>query len=172
MTRGISILMFGVVLLLGGLAASWAQDVAAPWINEGEAQMGSMLTFTSEGGDYRVLTSGPARPAIEATGCTIVTATERKLRVLGGKDVNPKDHLGVSRVLGFEAPAGRTSVTCSDRVVRASTHGRFQVVSADGPVSIAILAAYGLGVLLLVVGGLLLVRAYRRADRSPAGVGS
>src|SRR4051794_3220761 len=112
--------MLGVVLLLAGLAARWAQDVVAPWVNAGEAQMGSTLSFTSGGGDYRVITSGATRPAIEQSACTITTSREQRLRVLGGKDVNANQRLGVSRVLGFEAPAGRTRITCADRFVRAS----------------------------------------------------
>jgi hypothetical protein len=152
--------MLGVVLLLAGLAASWAQDVAAPWINEGEAQMGSTVRFASEGGDYRVITSGPTRPAIGATACTIVTSRERELRVLGGKDVNENQRLGVSRVLGFEVPSGRTSVTCANRSSKSSTLGRFQVVSADGPTSVAVLVAFVLGTLLVVGALALLVRAY------------
>jgi hypothetical protein len=158
MSGGVRTLMAGIVLLLAGLAASWAQDVAAPWINAGEAQLGSTLTFTSGGGDYRVITSGPTRPALESTACTVVTSHERELRVLGGQDVNPNQRLGVSRVLGFEAPAGTTRLTCADRFLRASRHGRFQVVSADGPVSIAVVIAFILGGLLLVAGLLLIAR--------------
>lgn len=155
--------MLGIVLLLGGLAASWAQDVAAPWINEGEARMGSTVRFASDGGEYRVVSSGATRPAIAATGCTVFTSRERELRVLGGKDVNESERLGVSRVLGFEAPAGTTRVTCADRMSRYSTLGRFQVVAADGPVSVAVLVMFGLGTLLVVVSVLLFVHGYVRA---------
>lgn len=154
--------MLGIVLLLAGLALSWAQDVAAPWVNAGEAQMNSELTFESAGGDYRVITSGPTRPSIEQTACTVTTSNEQELRVLGGKDVNPVSRLGVSRVLGFEAPAGRTRIECADRTIRASTRGRYQVVSADGPLSIAVLAAFGAGGALLLLGALLLILSYRR----------
>jgi hypothetical protein len=156
-------LLLGIVLLLAGLAASWAQDVAAPWVNAGEAEMGRPLSFRSGGGDYRVITSGPARPALEQTLCTVDPEDGRPFDVLGGKDVNPADRLGVSRVLGFDAPAGDVRLTCRDRFVSQSRHGRFQVVSADGPISIAVLALFGLGVALLVIGGLRTWLAFRRA---------
>jgi hypothetical protein len=155
--------MLGIVLLLAGLAARWAQDVAAPWINEGEARMGSTVRFASEGGDYRVVTSGPTRPAIAETACTIVTSRERELQVSGGKDVDEVERMGVSRVLGFEAPSGRTSVTCLDAASSGSSHGRFQVVPAGGLVSLAVAVVFGLGTLLVVVGVALLVRAYMQA---------
>ena len=158
--------MLGIVLLLLGLALTWGQDVAAPWVNQGEAQMGSTVSFTAGGGDYRVVTSGASRPSIDQTGCTIVTSRERKLRVLGGKDVNASERLGVSRVLGFEAPLGRTRVTCANRFSGSSTLGRFQVVSADGPVSVAVIGAFVLGALLVVAGILLIVRASRGTVRA------
>lgn len=152
--------MLGIVLLLAGLAASWAQDVAAPWLNEGEADLGGEVAFTSGGGRYRVISSGPERPALEQIGCTITSADERQQRVLGGEDVNPTERLGVSRVLGFDAPAGRTTVTCANRIVRSSTgRGRFQVVPADGPVSIAVIVLFVVGGVLVGVSLLLIVRA-------------
>ena len=122
MTRAIPIFLLGFAIVLAGLAASWAQDVVAPWVNEAEAQMGSRVTLTSDGGKYRVITSGPSRPAIEQTGCTI-----------------------------------RTS--------RGSMLGRYQVVAADGLVSIGVILAFGLGTLLMVIGVLLVVLARRRATR-------
>jgi hypothetical protein len=164
-------LLLGIVLLLAGLAASWAQDVAAPWINAGEAQMGSAVTFRSDGGRYRVISSGPARPGLEQTKCTLDPEDGGPFDVLGGVDVNAIDHFGVSRVLGFEAPAGDVELTCRDRFVAASTHGRFQVVAADGPVSIAVYGLYGAGVLLLLIGGLRLWLAFRAA-RAAAGTAS
>jgi hypothetical protein len=163
---GVRLLLLGIVLLLAGLAASWAQDVAAPWINSGEAQMGSTVTFASGGGKYRVITSGPTRPMIGQTTCTVTTAREREFGVLGGKDVNPSERLGVSRVLAFEVPEGTTRVRCADRFLRDSTHGRFQIVAGDGPVSIAVLVAFALGTVLLIAGILLLLRTYERSHDS------
>lgn len=160
--RAVSVLMLGIVLLLAGLAASWAQDVVAPWVNAGEAQIGG--TVTVEGGrDYRVVTSGPLRPRIEQVECTITPAEGRPFSVLGGQGVNADDRLGVSRVVGFEAPPGAVDVMCADRISEDRAAGRFQVVAADGPVSIAVLVAFGLGTLLLVAGLLGLFVAYRRA---------
>jgi hypothetical protein len=161
-------LLLGIVLFLAGLAASWGQDVLAPWVNVGEAQMGSALTFRSDGGDYRVITSGPTRPQLEQTVCRVEPEDGRPFDVLGGKDVNPVERFGVSRVLGFEVPAGDVRLTCRDRFLSQSTHGRYQVVAADGPVSIAVLIFFGLGLVLILAGGIRIWLALRDRGTAPA----
>ncbi len=161
--RAFSLISLGVTLFLFALAANWAQDVAAPWINAGEAQMGSTLTFDADGGEYRVVTSGPSRPRYDATGCTIVAPGGASRRVLGGEgSVNPNDRFGVSRVLEFDTQSGRTQVTCADRYLRQSTRGRFQIVAADGFVSKAVLVGFILAGISLLIGVLLLWRARAR----------
>ena len=80
----------------------------------------------------------------------------------GSGGVNARDALGVARVLEFLTTPGPTGLTCNDRYIKTSTHGRFQVVAADGPVSKAILGAFTLGGLSLVGGGLMLFLIYRR----------
>lgn len=158
--------MLGVVLFIAGFVGNWAQDTAAPWINLGEAQLGSTIRFDAGARTYRVVTSGPTRPELEATVCTIEFANGRRERELGGSGgVNARDALGVARVLEFEAAPGATRLTCNDRYITASTRGRFQVVAADGPVSKAILGAFVLGGLSLAGGGLLLFLAYRREQK-------
>jgi hypothetical protein len=159
----IRLLMLGIVSLLLGLALSWAQDVAAPWINEGEAATGGTVSFDSDGGRYRVVSSGPTRPAYTSIGCDVVDSSGDSQRVLGGEDANAKDRLGVSRVLEFTLDAGPATVRCADRYLPDSTHGRFQVVDANGPVSIAVWCLLGFGVALLVCGGVGLLLALRRA---------
>jgi hypothetical protein len=155
--------MLGVVLFIAGFVGNWAQDSAAPFVNLGEARLGSTIRFDADDRTYRVVTSGPTRPALEATVCTIEFADGRKERELGGSGgVNPRDVWGVSRVLEFEATSGATRLTCNDRYITSSTRGRFQVVAADGPISKAILGAFVLGGLSLAGGGLLLLLAYRR----------
>jgi hypothetical protein len=167
LTRPVSLVVLGVTLFIAGFVGNWLQDAAAPWINLGEARMGSTVTFTADRGKYRVITSGPTRPKIEQVGCTIVPATGSSRRALGGTGgVNQRDALGVSRVLEFRTPPGETRLTCSDRILTASTHGRFQVVAADGLVSRAVLAAFVLGGLSLLAGVAWLALLYRR--RAPA----
>jgi hypothetical protein len=162
-TRPLSLVALGVTLFIAGFAGSWAQDVAAPWINLGEAQMRSTVVFDAGDGEYRVVSSGPSRPELEQTACDIEFADGTTDRALGGSGgVNAAVRLGVSRVLEFDAKPGRTRLTCADRILRASTFGRFQVVAADGPVSKAIIAAFVLGGVSLLAGGLWLFLLYRR----------
>jgi hypothetical protein len=156
-------LMLGIVLFVLALVASWGQDVLAPWVNAGEADLRSTVTLESDGGDYRVITSGPTRPRLEDVACDVVGPNGETQRILGGKDVNANERFGVSRVLGFDAPEGTVEVTCADRLSESSTHGRFQVVDADGPVSLAILGLFVVGPALIVLGGLGLFLAHRRS---------
>jgi len=162
----ISLVMLGIVLFIAGFVGNWAQDSAAPWINLGEAQIGSTVSFDADARKYRVVTSGPTRPALEHTVCAIQFADGHSKRELGGSGaVNARDALGVARVIEFKATAGATRLTCNDRFIKTSTHGRFQVVAADGPVSKAILGAFVLGGLSLAGGALMLFLAYRREHR-------
>jgi hypothetical protein len=171
-TRPISLVMLGVTLFIAGLVGSWAQDVAAPWINLGEAQMGSTISFDAHAGKYRVISSGATRPALAQTGCTIELPDGTAKRALGGSGgVNARETLGVSRVLQFRARSGATRLTCADRILSDATHGRFQVVAADGPVSKAIIAAFVLGAVSILAGGLWLVLLFRRPE-GPAGPSS
>jgi hypothetical protein len=159
----ISMVMLGIVLFIAGFVGSWGQDSAAPWINLGEARIGSTLTFGAGAGKYRVVTSGPARPALESTVCAIELADGRSKRELGGSGgVNARNALGVARVLEFKTTPGPTRLTCNDRYIETSTYGRFQVVAADGPVSKAILGAFIIGGLSLAGGALMLFLIYRR----------
>ncbi len=167
--RPISLVTLGVVLFIFGFVGQWVQDATAPWINAGEARMGSTISFDADGGKYRVISSGATRPALEQTGCTIDPDDGPSKRELGGGGgVNAREALGVSRVLEFKTPAGRTHLTCADRIIRSATRGRFQVVAADGLVSKFILAAFVLGGLSLAAGTLWLVLLYSRVRKSPS----
>ncbi len=78
----------------------------------------------------------------------------------------------MSRVLEFNATSGTTQVTCADRIVRGASHGRYQVVAADGPVSKAIIVGFVLGVLSLLAGGIwLVVQAHRPGAAGPPALG-
>ena len=50
-----SLVSLGVVVFVGALVASWAQDAIAPWRNVGEAETGSPITFHAADTTYRVL---------------------------------------------------------------------------------------------------------------------
>lgn len=170
--RAFSLIAFGVTLFLGALGGQYAQDAVAPWWNLAETRMRSPLTFVADGGRYRVITSGVSRPALERVGCTIRTADGGSLRRLGGSGaVNPREALGVSRVLEFRAPKGRTAMVCADRISRTSTFGRYQVVAADSLLSKAIVVSLVLGVVCFLTGGLLVWRAHGRAAGDDDGPG-
>lgn len=156
-------LLLGVVLLVAGLGLSWAQDVAAPWINVAEAQMGTPLGFSGDGGRYRVITSGPLRPALESTSCRVEPEDARAFTVLGGEDVNAATHFGVTRALSFAVGRGDVRLTCGDRRLPSSRSGRYQVVAADGPANRVIEVLLVLAVALVVVGAVRLLLALRRA---------
>lgn len=165
--RSISLLTLGIVLFVLGFVGNWAQDSAAPFVNLGEGPLGSTVTFDADAREYRVVTSGPLRPRVEQTVCEIELADETTQRKLGGSGgVNPRDAMGVARVLEFDARPGTTRVTCNDRFVESSTHGRFQVVASDGLVSKVILGAFLLGGAAFVAGALGLFLLYRREQRS------
>jgi len=167
--KAISLVMLGIVLFLAGCAVNWVQDAVAPWVNLGEAQMGSPLRFEAGDGRYRVISSGPSRPPIDRTVCTARFADGSTKRMLGGSGaVNAREALGVSRVLEFRAQPGSMWLLCEHRILRDSRWGRFQVVSASGPVSKAVLAMFALSGLSLLSGGLWLTLQVRRARRAAA----
>ncbi|MGV3758323.1 MAG: hypothetical protein ACO1PW_02115 [Actinomycetota bacterium] len=138
-TGPLRLVLLGVVLIVLGLVVRWAQDVAAPYVNLGEADMAEVVTFESTGGTYRVVSSGPSRPVIHQTVCEIETADGRRERDVGHDGMEGgQDRFGVTRVLAFDAVKGTTSVRCGrQRPDGGAGLGRFQVVDAGGPVSIA-----------------------------------
>lgn len=147
----VSAIMLVVVVFLFFLFAWWLQDVAAPYLNEGEADITQTVTFDAEGGSYRVITSGPTRPAAINTACLVTGSDGNEQRILAGDgSVTPQDRFGVSRVIEFEVPAGPTSVTCFDLKIETADGGRFQVVEAGGLQQIGLIAG-GLIALLAVV---------------------
>ncbi len=147
----ISAVMLGFVLVLFYLGARWAQDVAAPWINEGEADITQTVTLQAEASRYRVVTSGPNRPEAIRTACDIVFADGTSRReVAGDGSIVPVEHFGVSRVIEFDAVAGELSVTCEDALSPSSQLGRFQVVEAGGLKQIGAIALGLVAILALL----------------------
>ena len=69
-----SLVSLGIVVFLAALSASWAQDAIAPWVNVGEAETGSPITFHAAETTYRVLASGPNHPEVGRIGCDITLA--------------------------------------------------------------------------------------------------
>lgn len=161
-----SLVSLGVVVFLGALVASWAQDAIAPWRNVGEAETGSPITFHAADTTYRVLASGPNHPKVDRIGCDIILSDGTTQRILGGEgSVAPNDRFGVSRVIEFEAPAGApTTVRCEDRLSPRSTAGRMQVVDASGAMSSVALVGGLLGTALVLVGIGMPMLAARRAS--------
>lgn len=167
-TRGqgpVRLLLLGIVLLIVGFGLRWAQDVAAPYVNVGEADLARTVTFEAEASTYRVVTSGPSRPAIHTTVCEIRRPDGQTTRFTGADGIDGgHERLTVTRVGRFEAVAGTTEVTCGRFAPdRGDGLGRFQVVAADGPVSLAVTALFaagGAGLAVAIGWGLL---AFRRA---------
>lgn len=150
----VSLIMLGVVLLLLGGAIGWAEDAAAPYWNEGEADLPETVEFEASAGTYVVITSGPSRPLLEQTGCTITTADGKTVTDRGSEGVEGgRTRVGVTRVLEFEAVDGPTTVTCGYSFNPEGGNGRFQVVAADTPVHLASLGLL-LGGLALLIGGI------------------
>lgn len=149
----VSLLLLGVVLLLLGGGIRWAQDVAAPWVNLGEADLPGPIEFEAEDATYRIITSGPTRPSIDQTTCTITKAdgSEVRERATEGAD-GGQERFGVTRVMEFDAVAGPTSVTCSYSFSSTGAgSGRMQIVRADGPITLASTVLLVTGVAALVV---------------------
>ena len=172
----ISVVMLAIVLLVLGGVIGWAEDVAAPYVNEGEAAMPGPVEFTATEGTYVVITSGPLRPALEQTRCTITTADGRETTDRGSDGVEGgRTRFGVTRVLEFEAVEGPTSVRCSYTFDSSgegdSVNGRLQVVRADTPVHLASLGLLIAGIVLLVAGIGWLVALFVRHRDQPAASG-
>lgn len=159
----VRLLLLGIVLLVAGIGLRWAQDVAAPYVNVGEADLARTVTFEAEAGTYRVVTSGPSRPAIHTTVCEIRRSDGQTSRFTGADGIDGgHERLSVTRVGRFETVAGTTEVTCGRLAPdRGDGLGRFQVVAADGPVSLAVTALFVAGGASLAVAigwGLLALR--------------
>lgn len=145
----LSLVALGIVLFLAAIAGWWGQDALGTLANEGGADMGEVVTFRSTGGTYRVLSSGPLRPAPSATYCDITRADGSTKTEVGGQGLQTA-HLGVDRLFTFSAPSGTTEVTCSIRGT-GSGSGRFQVLATDGlitkvPTGFFLVAMISLGI--------------------------
>lgn len=150
-----SLLLLGIVLLVVGGGARWAQDVSAPYVNLGEADLPGPVEFEAEDATYRIVTSGPTRPPIERTQCTITRADGEVQRERGAEGVDGgQTRFGVTRVLEFRAVAGPTSVRCGYVTSPETGGGRMQVVAANGPVSLAatLLLAGGVAAIIGAIG--------------------
>ncbi|MEZ5140534.1 MAG: hypothetical protein R2702_04090 [Acidimicrobiales bacterium] len=167
----VSLLLVGIVLLMLGGGIRWAQDVTAPWLNEGEADLPDTVTFEADDATYRVITSGPTRPAIHQTACTVERADGKVLREEGRDGVDGgQERFGVTRVLEFRAVAGTTTVQCGFDFAPERGSGRFQVVRADGPITIATIVLLVLGVAALVVSiGWFVAVVLQSGDDPPGG---
>lgn len=144
-------IMLTILVALFFMFAWWLQDVAAPFINEGEAEMGQIVTFEAAGGTYRVVTSGPSRPEAERMECAVMRADGSTETVHAGDgSITPHDRFGVSRVLEFDVPAGETSVTCTDEFSPRSSGGRFQIVESGGIKQIGLIAGGLVGALAVI----------------------
>ena len=143
--------MMTILIGLFYIFAWWLQDVVAPFINEGEADISQTVTFEAEGGTYRVVTSGPSRPEAQRMECAVVRADGSTETVRAGDgSITPHDRFGVSRVLQFDVPAGQTSVTCNDEFSPRSAGGRFQIVESGGIKQIGLIAGGLIGVLAVI----------------------
>lgn len=143
-----------VVLLVVGFVLRWGQDVTAPYVNVGEADMASAVAFTSDGGTYRVVSSGPSRPELRFTVCEATGAEGFTERVRGG-DGSRGGHvrLGVTRVTRFDLPPGPAEIRCGNLAPdRGAGSGRFQVVDGDGPLSLVVVGLLASGAACAVGG--------------------
>lgn len=163
-----SLIGLGVVLFLLSIAGWWAQDVLGTLANEGEADIGETVTFASDGGRYRLVSSGPLRPDVGATYCDLTYADGSTRREVGGQGLQAA-RLGVDRLLSFEPPAGETSVRCTSRGSDVTGNGRFQVLDDDGPVRWALIGTIVLALASLAVGIGTTVRAVRRGGGPDLG---
>lgn len=145
-----ALVALAVPLLLLALGGWYFQDAVATRVNVGEADMGETVVFTSHGGRYRLLSSGPLRPEVEQTYCDLTLADGTERTEVGGQGLQTT-RLGVDRLLAFRAPAGETEVTCSYRG-NGGGQGRFQVIEADGPLRFVLGGLAGAAVLSLLAG--------------------
>ena len=147
----VAAIMLVIVIGLFFIFAWWLQDVVAPFVNEGEADTTQTVTFEADAGTYRVITSGPARPAAINTACTVTGADGSEQTIFAGDgSITPQERFGVSRVLEFDVKAGRTSVTCFDEKLPTASGGRFQIVESGGIKQIGLIAGALIAVLALV----------------------
>lgn len=160
---GWALVAVGVLLFLVSVGGWWAQDAIGTVLNEGEADVGESITFTSDGGSYRLLSSGPLRPLPGSTYCDLTYADESTRREVGGQGLQTS-RLGVDRLLTFEPPPGRTQVRCTDRGSATTGNGRFQVLEADGVLSKALIGAIVAALASLAVGIAVVVRSFRRGS--------
>ena len=138
-----SMVTFGILLFVLACFGNWAQDALAPYVNQGEAAMPGPITFQAEDAKYRVVTSGPFRPAINRTGCTITRADGEVMTESGMEGIDGgTDRFGVTRVFEFDAVAGPTEIRCGNDYGASAPGGRFQIVAARGPVTYAIWTAF------------------------------
>jgi hypothetical protein len=130
-------------LFLAMLAVWWAEDVVAPFINDGEATLAETVTFNATADRYRVVTSGALRPQLESIACSVESSDGTTKKVLGGQGrVASHDRLGVSRVLEFSAQAGPTHVRCIDRRIPTNQNGQFHIVPVSILTQAMIVAAF------------------------------
>lgn len=158
------LIALAVTLFIFGFALRWGQDAVAPYVNLGEADMAGTVVFEADAGTYRVVTSGPNRPAIHTTYCEARGVDGFKHRERGEDGVDGgQEHFGVTRVTKFVLPAGRAEIQCGDRAPdRGEGLGRFQVVAADGPTSYAVIGLLIGGSVSLAIGLGWFVLRYRR----------
>ena len=148
-----SLVSLGILAFLAAIGLWWMQDAVGTFANEGEADIGREVTFTSDGGAYRLLSSGPLRPEVSATWCDITTSDGRTRREVGGQGLQ-SSRLGVDRLLTIHPPAGTTTIRCTSRGTDIVGNGRFQVIEVDGPTTWipASLLVIGLGSIALGAG--------------------
>ncbi len=129
----------GLVILIVALAIRWAEDVAAPFVNEGEAEMADTVRFESlDGGSYRIVTSVLARPSIHTTVCEIKGGDGEVDQERGADGIDGgHERFGATRVVELSIADGRAEVTCGNsRPTSGEGLGRFQIVDGDGPVAL------------------------------------
>lgn len=162
-----SLISMGIVLGLLALLGWWAQDVIGTVSNAGEAGMGREVTFQSDGGSYRLLSSGPLRPDPNSTWCDITESDGDTRREVGGQGLQTS-RLGVDRLLTFHPPAGETTVSCSFRATGPGS-GRFQVIDTSSPAALIPAGLFVAAMVSLLIGVLWGLAVFRRVTHpSPA----
>lgn len=160
----LSLISLGIVLFLAALGLWWVQDVVGTVVNEGEADIGREVAFTSDGGAYRLLSSGPLRPEVASTWCDITTSDGRTRREVGGQGLQTS-RLGVDRLLTIHPPAGSTTIRCTSRGTDIVGNGRFQVIEADGLTTWIPAGVFVAAMASIAIGAGLAWRAVARARR-------
>jgi hypothetical protein len=157
------LILLAVLLGVAALALWILPDVRATSSNLGEAPMGTTVTFESEGGTYRVLSSGSGRPAPDATSCDVIFADGSVGQQVGGGGSLPFPYVP-DRIVAFEAPEGPTQVRCGEvgRFDEEAGAGTFHIVEGTGPVSIFVVIL-GVAAGVALVAGIALMVERRRA---------